>query len=241
MRCLALRHVHFEDAGVFAPVLARRGVETVYLESGRHGLSRKELVDAFLTADLALVLGGPVGVNDTALYPWIADELAAVEARLTSGRPLLGICLGAQYMAAVLGGSVHPGPRKEIGWGVLSLTEAGRQSVLAPLEKAPVLHWHGDTFDLPKGTERLASSDITPNQAFRVGRGQLALQFHAECDPASIESWLIGHCCELVSAGVDIPALRATTREVAAQAVAAGQAVMERYLDECGIPEPDRA
>jgi GMP synthase (glutamine-hydrolysing) len=102
-----------------------------------------------LTNDQWVVLGGPIGVYEQDAYPFLRDELRLLQARLAAGRPTLGICLGCQLIAQALGGWVYPGSSKEIGWK-LSMLEAGRTSPLAAFaDGTPVLHWHGDTFDLP--------------------------------------------------------------------------------------------
>ena len=95
-----------------------------------------------------------------------------------------------------------------------------------------MLHWHGDTFDLPRGCDLLASTAITPHQAFRPGPGQLALQFHAEMDAAMMETWLVGHCCELGANGFDPRAIREDARTLGARARSAGVAFMRRWLAE---------
>jgi GMP synthase (glutamine-hydrolysing) len=140
---------------------------------------------------LLIVLGGPIGAYETDTYPFLAAEIALLERRLMHDRPTLGICLGSQLMAKALGARVFPGPLKEIGWGRIDLTEAGAGSSLASLgsEDSEVLHWHGDTFDLPAGAVRLACNANYENQAFAFGQAALALQFHAEADPGSLEKW----------------------------------------------------
>lgn len=227
MHCIVIRHVAFEDLGIFADVFQEQGISHEYWECGLSTYDE----DAWLGADLAVVLGGPIGVTDTDRYPFIRDELRLVEKRLRAGRPLLGICLGAQYMAAVMGARVYPGPGKEIGWGSVTLTREG--GLLAPLAAAPVLHWHGDTFDLPDGATLLASSAMTPHQAFSLAPGQLALQFHVEADSTRIESWLVGHCCELSGAGIDPCTIRQDALRLGEAAREAGQAVCRNWLDEC--------
>lgn len=204
---IAIRHVAFEDLGTLAPLLAARGYDVRYLDAGVDDLH------AAAACDLAVILGGPIGVYEQDRYPFLREETRVIETRLATGLPTLGICLGAQLMAKALGAQVYPGSRKEIGWSPLSLSETGRRSALGVLgnPSVPVLHWHGDTFDLPAGAELLASTEITQNQAFAYGRHALALQFHIEAEPAKIERWLIGHTMELTTAGIDVAALRHDT------------------------------
>ena len=207
-RCVAIQHVAFENLGVFVQPLEEAGFAISYVQAGVVPLEPELWKDA----DLAVVLGGPIGVYQEDLYPFLADEKVLVASRLASGRPLLGICLGAQLMASAL--------------------DAGLSGPLAELAGAPVLHWHGDTFDLPRGSDLLASTAITPHQAFRPGPGQLGLQFHAEMDAALMETWLVGHCCELGVNGLDPRAIREDAHRLGAQARAAGLAFMRRWLME---------
>jgi len=194
---LAIRHVAFEHLGTLAPLLTQMGFNIRYLEAGVTDLSALDS----LQPDLLVILGGPIGAYEEHLYPWLLDELHLIEQRLTVGKPILGICLGAQLMARALGSKVYPNRAKEIGWGPLRLTAAGDNSCLADLGECnyQVLHWHGDTFDLPVGSQRLASSDLTENQAFAYGPTALGLQFHLEIDATDIERWLIGHAHEIAS------------------------------------------
>jgi GMP synthase (glutamine-hydrolysing) len=229
---IALRHVAFEDLGLIEPMLIALGWRVEYRDA-----TLDDLTDpAFQTVDLLAVLGGPVGVYESDIYPFLAPETAMVEQRLAAGKPVLGICLGAQLMAQALGARVYFGGVKEIGFGAVTLSEAGKSSVLAPLADphAAVLHWHGDTFDLPPGAVRLASNGNYPNQAFALGAGALALQFHLEADLAKLERWLVGHAAELAKAGTDIPALRREAVQRAPLYAAQGLAVFGRWLQEIG-------
>ncbi|MCP5279755.1 MAG: glutamine amidotransferase [Thiobacillus sp.] len=228
-RVAAIRHLAFEDLGLFGDVFAAAGWQVTYHEAGL-----EDLAAPLGDADLAVVLGGPIGVYEADRYPFLNDELAALKARLSAGRPTLGICLGAQLMAAALGARVYPGGRKELGWGEVKLTEAGRASPLAHLAGQPVLHWHGDTFDLPADATLLASTELYPNQAFSLGHHALALQFHAEVDSRRIEQWLIGHTGELSAAGIDIPGLRARSQEMGPDLRAAGKALLSDWLERQG-------
>jgi len=229
---IALRHVAFEDLGLLAPQLAAAGWTITYRDAALNDLSDRQLQEA----GLLVVLGGPIGVYEGDIYPFLRPEIAAVEQRLRAGKPILGICLGAQVMAAALGARVYFGGTKEIGFGPLTLTEAGAASALAPLAApgAAVLHWHGDTFDLPQGAVRLASNQTYPNQAFAFGANALALQFHLEADPAKLERWFVGHAVELAKAGIDIAALRAEAARRAAAYTSQATAVFGRWLEAIG-------
>lgn len=222
---VAIRHVSFEDLGAFGPELAAAGFAVRYCDAGIDD------VRALPDADLVVVLGGPIGAYEDDLYPFLTEEIALLERRLASGRPTLGICLGAQLMARALGAKVYPGPAKEIGWAPLTLTEAGASSPLRHLGDAPVLHWHGDTFDLPQGAVRLASTALCANQAFARGASALAFQFHPEADGAGFERWLIGHAAEIAQARLSPVALRADTQRLAAEAGARGRRCLRAWLD----------
>jgi GMP synthase (glutamine-hydrolysing) len=225
--CLAVRHVAFEDMGLLASLLAERGYDTQWLEAGVDPIGASIL----LRPDLVVVLGGPIGVYEADAYPFVTAEIAAVKTRLEANKAMLGICLGAQMMAAALGARVAPGPVKEIGWAPLTLTADGQKSVLAPLDATPVLHWHGDNCELPTGCTRLASTPHCPVQAFARTPSQLALQFHLETEPARFESWLVGHTVELGKAGVDPRQLRTQARTVGPATRELGQKVLAAWLD----------
>ncbi len=217
----------FEDLGLLGPLVAARGYGVRYHDAGMQPFDAQTL----LAADLLIVLGGPIGVYESDAYPFITDEIAAIGARIAADKPILGICLGAQMMAAALGARVEPGPAKEIGWAPLTLTDAGRKSVLAPLGATEVLHWHGDNCALPSGCLHLASTPHCPVQAFMRAPWQLALQFHLETEPARFESWLIGHTLELSKAGIDPRALRAQARTFGPVTREVGRKVLAAWLD----------
>lgn len=225
---VVIRHVAFEDLGSFAAVLHGRGYSAIYHEAGLHDIAA---VDA-LAPDLMIVLGGPIGAYQDDSYPFLRQEMRLLEKRLAAGRPTLGICLGAQLMARALGAAVYPGPRKEVGWAPLTLSEAGRASCLRFLapELTPVLHWHGDTFDLPTNAVRLASTDICRNQAFSYGPNALGLQFHPEMTAAAMERWFIGHAVEIAATGLSVNDLRADTARWAAAIERQGRACLEDWL-----------
>ncbi|HKM86982.1 MAG TPA: glutamine amidotransferase [Xanthobacteraceae bacterium] len=226
-KCLAVRHVAFEDLGLLGPLAAARGYEVRYLDAGIQPMDAETLV----APDLVIVLGGPIGVYERDAYPFIGDEIAAVAARIEANKPILGICLGAQIMAAALGARVAPGPVKEIGWAPLTLTAAGQASVLSLLGATPVLHWHGDNCELPGGCTRLASTRHCPVQAFARTPSQLGLQFHLETEPARFESWLVGHAVELGKAGIDPRGLRAQARTLGPATRELGCKMLTAWLD----------
>lgn len=179
---VAIRHVCFEDLGNLEPILCAHGYQIEYREAGLYDLSR---IDP--EVDLLIVLGGPIGAYEDETYPLIRQELALLENRLSKDLPTLGICLGAQMMARALGARVYPGPGKEIGWDVLTLKEAAKNSAMGELEGVPVLHWHGDAFDIPTHAVHLASTAAYANQAFSWAKRGLALQFHVEATMLSLE------------------------------------------------------
>ena len=209
---VAIRHVSFEDLGSLAPSLEEHGYHVHYIETGFDSLKELDPTEP----DLIIILGGPIGAYDEKDYPFLQDELALIEKRLAADLPTLGICLGAQLIARALGARVYPGLQgKEIGWFPLSLSSGGQHSTLLQSleDAAEVLHWHGDTFDLPSGSTRLASSDRYENQAFTYGKNVLALQFHLEVTPLNLERWFIGHACEISSTpGVSLTELRRQTQ-----------------------------
>jgi GMP synthase (glutamine-hydrolysing) len=226
--CLAVRHVAFEDLGLLGPLAVSRGYQIHYHDAGIDPFDSKTL----LAPELVIVLGGPIGVYERDAYPFIPDEIAAIAARIAAEQPILGICLGAQLMAAALGARVAPAPAKEIGWAPLQLTADGRQSALAPLGATPVLHWHGDNCDLPADCLLLASTAACPVQAFTRSPAQLAVQFHLETEPARFESWLIGHTVELGKAGIDPNALRRQAQIFGPVTREAGRKVLTAWLDQ---------
>lgn len=203
---VAIRHVGFEDLGAFKPAIRDAGYTIHYWDIGEQDLWTLEPVKT----DLLIVLVGPIGAYEDEAYPFLKDEIDILDQRLEAGRPTMGVCLGAQLIARAAGARVFPGEAKEIGFAPITLTAAGRESCLAPFADAPVtLHWHGDTFDLPEGAERLASTELCENQAFSIGPNIVGFQFHPEASARGFEKWLVGHAAELAAAGIDVPRLRA--------------------------------
>lgn len=231
---VAIRHVHFEDLGTLEAPLKHAGYQIYYLDAGLHDLGKLDP----LAADLLVVLGAPIGAYETETYPFLNAEYDVLKARLTAGRPTLGICLGAQMIAHALGARVYPSGVKEIGFAPVTLTQAGTHSVLRHLAGVEVLHWHGDTFDLPQGSAHLAATKACPHQAYSLGRTVLGLQFHVEADAGRIERWLIGHAGELAGAKIDPRDIRAAAAKSGAPLAMAAERMMTEWL---GRLEPPHA
>jgi GMP synthase (glutamine-hydrolysing) len=228
---IAITHVAFEDLGSLSEVLVERGFVIRMLDACT--TDRQTFAD--LNPDLLVVMGGPIGAYESSAYPFLVGEIDLLRRRLQARRPTLGICLGAQLMAAALGAAVFPGGKgKEIGWAPLS---GGRDQTVCPALSellAPgvqVLHWHGDTFDLPPGASHLAATQQYSNQAFAMGHQVLALQFHPEVQAAALERWYVGHACELGAARIDVAQLRAESARHAPLLQQAARRFWRRWLD----------
>jgi GMP synthase (glutamine-hydrolysing) len=218
-----LQHVAPEGPGLVERALAARGIGVA--------VTRPDLGDP-VPADLEdaaglLVMGGPMGVYESDRYPFLNEEERLVQLALAAGVPLLGVCLGSQLLAHVLGARVAKGPRKEIGWFDVTLSEEAVKDPLfadAPRVFRP-LHWHGDVFDLPSGAVSLARSELTAHQAFRHGENAHGLLFHLEAESEQVEAMARLFADELAGAHVDAEALLRETKAAVAAAAAVGNAV----------------
>jgi GMP synthase-like glutamine amidotransferase len=187
MRIHHLQHVPFEGLGSIEGHLLERGDRL----SATH-LYRNESLPTVDSFDALIVMGGPMGVMDVAEYPWLTAEKQLIAAAITAEKKVLGICLGAQLIAAALGAKIHRNRDREIGWWpVMRTAAAPPESGLLPESCVP-FHWHGDTFDLPDGTVQLARSAACEQQAFALGTQVIGLQFHLETTPDSARA-LIRH------------------------------------------------
>lgn len=191
MNVLILKNIAAEGPGTIADFLRSRGIDHSIIEM--HAGERP--VDSGRYSHL-VVMGGPMAVYEMDRHPFLKDEAKLMEQFIGQERHVLGLCLGAQMLAHVLGARVYPGREKEIGWYYVDITPGGMlDPVMSALSvdgaaKAEVFQWHGDTFDLPAGSLRLASSDLFPNQAFRYADRCYALQFHIEVTPGIVAGWL---------------------------------------------------
>ncbi|MEN5061460.1 glutamine amidotransferase [Luteimonas sp. TWI1416] len=238
-RILVFQHVAAEPLGTLDPLIRRRGHRIRFVNFEREP-------DAQPTVDRyrgLIVLGGPMNVEDRHARAHLLTELRAIERMLELGRPVLGICLGAQLLAHVLGAPVRRIARPEIGWYPLRSTEAGLgDPVLAPLGAgAPVFQWHGRHFEIPGSAVHLARTDSCEQQAFRYGDNAYGFQFHLEMDAPLIERWLgtPAYRDELASAGLphDADAIRALTAQHIAPMQARAEAVFNTFLDLVGRPD----
>lgn len=221
-----IQHLSFEDLGIFTEVLESENNEIHYFQAGVD-----DLTGAFSSKNPLFILGGPIGVYEVERYPFLVQETALLKQRLERNDATFGICLGAQLIAQALGAHVYAGHHKEIGWSKLQLSDLGLASPLRFLDGVPVLHWHGDTFDLPNQGAHLAGSDYYKNQAFCIGRHILAVQFHPEVSAQSIEKWLIGHTFELNKAQIDLHKLRADSVLYGVALKQAGQLMLKDWLN----------
>ena len=191
-----VQHVRFEGPGRIRPWLDDAGyhVQTVRLDLG------DALPDPW-AVDFVVIMGGPMSVHDTAVHPWLAAERAFVGQCLARGTRLLGVCLGAQIIAAAAGVRVYRHSEPEIGWfPIEAVPLPGDVEALAFPPRAHVFHWHGETFDLPPGAIHLATSAVCRHQAFQLGRAVIGLQFHVETTPSLLEGLVEHAAADLVSA-----------------------------------------
>jgi GMP synthase (glutamine-hydrolysing) len=205
MRAVCLQHVPFEGPGAFATMLATQGVSLDRYLVPKDGLPSD-------SGDLLLVMGGPMSVNDP--DQWIAEETAFIRSALQAGKPVIGVCLGSQFMAKALGAAVRPGHAVEIGMTPIHLTPDAKDDPVFRTWPAllDVFEWHGEVFDLPEGCVPLARSAIAPLQAFRHGALAYGLLFHLEMELAGIDS-LCRQCAH------DVVNARTTARQIIAQAL----------------------
>ncbi|WP_416307000.1 type 1 glutamine amidotransferase [Neptunicella sp. SCSIO 80796] len=185
-----LQHVPFEDLGSMRPTLQKMGCQ---INVSR--LYQSDPLPQVQDLDWLIVMGGPMAVNDEAQYPWLNEEKQFIKQVIDAGKRVLGICLGAQLIADVLGATVTSNTHKEIGWFDIRLSGEAELTWIAEIFPAtmPVFHWHGDTFSTPGGAIALASSEACLNQGFVYLDRVVGLQFHLETTLQSATA-LIEHC-----------------------------------------------
>ncbi len=191
MRVLILKNVFSEGPGTIADYLGAENIPSAICD-----LSIGDAVPDPGSFTHLIIMGGPMAVYEMHRYSYLAKEARLIKGAIEANKHVLGVCLGAQMVAHVLGAKVYPGQNKEIGWLEVALTPDGMSDplmsslALPGRNAAQVFQWHGDTFDLPHNTAWLASSDLFPNQAFRYADRVYALQFHIEVTPAIVLDWM---------------------------------------------------
>lgn len=188
MRAHYLQHVPFEGLGSIASWLGSAG----YVITNTRLFETTELPD-LRDIDLLVVMGGPMSVNDEKEFSWLGQEKQFIRNAIDTGKPVLGVCLGAQLIASALGARVYQNHCREIGWYPVQGIPPAGESIFRFPPSATVFHWHGETFDLPPGAVRLARSEGCENQAIQIGQSVIGLQFHLETTPESARD-IISNC-----------------------------------------------
>jgi GMP synthase (glutamine-hydrolysing) len=236
VKALVLQHIACEPPGVFEDVLRERDVELHRVE-----LDEGELLPNWREYDAIVAMGGPMSATDDAELPWLVEEKRVIGDAVRAGTSFWGVCLGVQLLAASLGARVYPGPTPEVGLLPVALTDDARADpVFAGASSELVtLQWHGDTFDLPEGAVRLASSPAYENQAFRYGRAY-GVQFHLEVSSEMAREWAevpeYVASLERTLGRAEAPAFLAAIEERADVMRAEGRALFERWLDRVVAP-----
>lgn len=181
MRVHILQHVSYEGPGCIEGRLGQSG-DSVLVSH----LYESDPVPDVSAVDGLIVMGGPMSVNDLDVFPWMRAEMDLIQDCIDAEKPVLGICLGAQLIARVLGSNVRRNNWPEIGWFPVHSVVSGEADAFRFPDSLEVFHWHGETFDLPAGSIRLAASQACENQAFQFGKHVIGLQFHLEITPDSL-------------------------------------------------------
>ncbi|MBI5047773.1 MAG: type 1 glutamine amidotransferase [Deltaproteobacteria bacterium] len=196
-RVLVLQHVKSEGLGIIYKALKQKGIGADFIKI----FNGERMPRDIQGYDGLIVLGGPMGVYEADIYPFIKDELMLIKNAIKNDIPILGICLGAQLLAKAAGADVYKGKKKEIGWYDVELTDDGKRDGLfiGLPDEFTVFQWHGDTFDIPENSKCLAFSELFPHQVIKVGKKAYGLQFHLEVTEEMIREWIDVNDKELAS------------------------------------------
>jgi len=230
----AIQHIGYEDLGSFEPVLKSRGFEVKYFCS-RNVDYKAMYADE---PDLLVILGGPMSVYDTEKNPWVPSEQVFIEERIATEKPLLGICFGAQIIAQALGAQSYKGEQgKEIGWEKITVNADGMKTSFRHLDGnlTNMMHWHGDTFDLPDGAVLLASSELYKKQAYSYGDHVLAMQCHPEVTEGKLKLWYAGSEDEVIEVGKTVKQMMDNATKYGANLTKQTEIFLNEWLDEQGF------
>lgn len=232
-KILVFQHVANEILGTLNPALKQQGLRIRYVNFGRDPESQPS-IDKY---NGLIVLGGYMGVYEADQYTHLKTEMKLIEEALKKDVPILGICLGAQILAHVLGSEVRKAPEKEMGWYDIELTTAGENAALLShfKKKEKIFQMHGDTFDIPKACEHLAKSELCPAQAFSYGKKVYGLQFHLEVDEAMINRWLNNprnqQDIESSNGKVTAAQMKADTEKYLQNSLSLSQQTFQKFID----------
>jgi GMP synthase (glutamine-hydrolysing) len=232
---LVLRHAQAEGVGLLGNALRERGIHHRALDIARGEPVPKEVRGV----GGLIVLGGPMAAYDQDKHAFLRPEIALIEKAIAAGRPVLGICLGAQLIAQVLGARVYPGEKREVGWAPVTLTADGRDDPLfaGSDERLTVFHLHGDTYELPPDAANLATSPVYEQQAFRWGEIVYGFQFHLEFTESIIARLAQEPESQryMTEAGADLKQIVADTPARVRDLTDTAQRVFETYFSQCGL------
>jgi GMP synthase (glutamine-hydrolysing) len=231
LELLAFRHTDCDGLGSLMPAFTAQGVNCRYVDSYKDDLSN---FDA-LTPDIVVVLGGAPGVYQAETYDFIKHETDIIAARIDTGKPVMGICLGAQMMAKAIGSDVYVGKHGvEKGWGELRVIEDKSADIVRRFDGAHgrVLHWHGDTFDLPSSAELLASSTQYKNQIFRAGKNAYGFQCHIEATHDILLNWFVNSAGDVASGAIDLENIRADTNRYVQTMIENSEIFVQKWVQQ---------
>jgi GMP synthase (glutamine-hydrolysing) len=223
-----MQHIHCETPGIISECLKTAGISARSIRTFDGG----EIPQSMNEAEGLIVMGGPMSVYDHKQFPFLLEEQRLIEAALKDDKPVLGVCLGSQLLAATLGSEVKSGARKEIGWHSVELFEsAGSDRLWNGLPpRFTAFHWHGDVFDLPNGSIALAASDLTPCQGFRYGTNAYGFLFHMEVTENIIQNMVEEFSGELEEESITVRSIVEKNRDFLPALQDIGSRVFQRWV-----------